>query len=409
MAFTPIEVPMTVSASTEAVQTNLRSGIPYVANGITDPDTKSAGDVLQYNGSAWVASDDVTRLKEDIAQLDGLSDDVKQALLAIVNHVAWDDQQGQARIDALENALYPTATLVSISAVYTQSGTVYDKDTLDSLKADLVVTATYDDSTTETVTTYTLSGTLTEGTSTITVSYGGKITTFTVTVTHATPTYVTSGLIDHWDGIDNTRSGHNASASAWEDLVGSHDLTLNSTTKATWGEDHLYFTGKTNQHIRDANSGLDGSALTVEVVLAPETNATEQVFAWFGNSSYKRAILFYSNNTISEYFEGANRSDYVTGLTNFSDIETIAITYPANSKEGTMYINNAQVAKTGSASSWNIVSGLSTIHFGNQTGSSGNYQYKGKVYAIRFYNRELTTEELTQNHQVDVTRFGLGA
>lgn len=76
------------------------------------------------------------------------------------------------------------AELVSISAVYTQSGTVYDTDSLDSLKDDLVVTATYDDSSTAVVTDYTLSGTLTEGTSTITVTYQGKFTTFTVTVTH---------------------------------------------------------------------------------------------------------------------------------------------------------------------------------------------------------------------------------
>ena len=77
-----------------------------------------------------------------------------------------------------------TAELVSISAVYTQSGTVYDTDSLDSLKSDLVVTATYSDSSTSTVASadYTLSGTLTEGTSTITVSYDGKTATFNVTV-----------------------------------------------------------------------------------------------------------------------------------------------------------------------------------------------------------------------------------
>lgn len=81
------------------------------------------------------------------------------------------------------------AELSYISAVYTQSGTVYTTDTLDSLKADLVVTAHYSDSTTSTVasTDYTLSGTLTEGTSTITVSYEGKTTTFSVTVSVGKP------------------------------------------------------------------------------------------------------------------------------------------------------------------------------------------------------------------------------
>ena len=73
-----------------------------------------------------------------------------------------------------------------ISAVYTQSGTVYDNDTLDSLKSDLVVTAHYSDSTTSTVASadYTLSGTLTVGTSSVTVTYEGKTTTFSVAVTH---------------------------------------------------------------------------------------------------------------------------------------------------------------------------------------------------------------------------------
>lgn len=92
------------------------------------------------------------------------------------------------------------AELVSISAVYTQSGTVYDTDALDTLKSDLVVTATYGNSTTQTLadTDYTLSGTLAEGTSTVTVAYGGKTTTFTVTVTHKV---VIDYTLDALDGV----------------------------------------------------------------------------------------------------------------------------------------------------------------------------------------------------------------
>jgi hypothetical protein len=54
---------------------------------------------------------------------------------------------------------------------------------LDSLKADLVVTAYYDDETSSVISAYELSGTLVEGTSTIAVNYGGQTATFTVTVT----------------------------------------------------------------------------------------------------------------------------------------------------------------------------------------------------------------------------------
>lgn len=111
-----------------------------------------------------------------------LSDEAKQALLAVIQNVAFINGDGQDYYDALYAALYPPTELDYITAVYTQSGTVYDTDTLDDLKPDLVVTAFYDDGTSGEVSTYTLSGTLTEGTSTITVSYGGKTDTFSVNV-----------------------------------------------------------------------------------------------------------------------------------------------------------------------------------------------------------------------------------
>lgn len=156
----------------------------------------ASGDYTEIRSDVDDLSANVDQLKADLDDLDdrvtaleegggsGLTDDVKTALMNLANHVAWDDDDptGQTYITALQNALYPPADLVSISAVYTQSGTVYDTDTLDSLKSDLVVTALMSDQTTRPVTDYTLSGTLTEGTSTITVSYGGKTTTFTVTV-----------------------------------------------------------------------------------------------------------------------------------------------------------------------------------------------------------------------------------
>jgi len=87
--------------------------------------------------------------------------------------------------DTFEVTVSAAPTVSSIAAVYTQSGTVYTTDTLDSLKADLVVTATYSDTTTATVPSadYTLSGTLTVGTSTVTVTYESKTTSFNVTVT----------------------------------------------------------------------------------------------------------------------------------------------------------------------------------------------------------------------------------
>ena len=101
-----------------------------------------------------------------------------------------------------------------------------DIDSLDSLKTDLVVTATYSDSTTATVTAYTLSGTLTAGTSTITVSYSGKTTTFNVTVTEtqsvtASPVVMyPSNSLASWNSTTETGEMHETSNTAgWTNLV----------------------------------------------------------------------------------------------------------------------------------------------------------------------------------------------
>lgn len=156
-------------------------------------------DTLTESGQgadAKKTGDEISELKSHLAQGGSFNAEVKAALdqftasvLQLAEKVAYIDENGQDyyddiddSADALHSAMYPPVNLSSISAVYTQSGTVYTTDTLYSLKTDLVVTAHYSDSTTAVVTNYTLSGTLIAGTSTITVTYGGKTTTFNVTV-----------------------------------------------------------------------------------------------------------------------------------------------------------------------------------------------------------------------------------
>lgn len=143
----------------------------------------------------------------------GLSEEVKQALLDLFQHLAYTDADGQDYYDALYNAFYPPAELTSISAVYTQSGSVFPDTPLDDLKDDLVVTAHYSDSTTEVVPSadYTLSGTLTAGASTITVTYEDKTTTFNVTVSapavlsSITAVYTQSGTVYPTDSLDSLK------------------------------------------------------------------------------------------------------------------------------------------------------------------------------------------------------------
>ena len=209
-----------------------------------------------------------------------LTQDTKQALLQCFAHTAWTDDQGQDYYDDLEDALYPFDLLSSITAVYTQSGTVYDTDSLDSLKADLVVTGNYSDGTYNQTTKYTLSGMLTVGTSTITATYGGKTATFTVTVTQSSAVltsisavYTQSGTVYTTDSLDSLKSdlvvtAHYSDSST--STVASSDYTLSGTLTVGTSTVTVSYGGKTttfNVTVTQAQSGVLGYVDTGLIML----------------------------------------------------------------------------------------------------------------------------------------------
>ena len=195
----------------------------------------------------------------------GLTEAIKTALLQLASKVAYIDANGQTYYNALYNALYPPAELVSIAAVYTQSGTVYDSTPLNDLKTDLVVTATYDDLTERVVpdTDYTLSGTLAVGTSTITVSYGGQTDTFTVTVT------------------DNS--------------ILNVDITMGRTAQTIYNQAIVYDTTKTYSFIYTFGSHTPiQTATTPNAVVGPAASGNTSKggsIQWLGSGATWRTII----------------------------------------------------------------------------------------------------------------------
>lgn len=258
----------------------------------------AAGDYVIYGGKlyqftsahsgAWTEADaeectvaeDISQLKEEISQLSGLSEEVKVALLQIAQKVAYVDEHGQDYYDDLYDALYPPADLVSISAVYTQSGTVYDTDTLDSLRNDLVVTATYSTGTSAVVTGYTLSGTLTAGTSTITAAFGGQTAAFSVTVSHQTQVVKTyfsdvptlrSGYLKKTNGAEQALSG-----GSYVELDYVDGMYIHSRMNANWSAylNIVLYNGSSYSSVQMTKTGTEAYP-TYENTLSGYTGITK--------------------------------------------------------------------------------------------------------------------------------------
>lgn len=255
-----------------------------------------------------------------------LSNDAKNALLDCFRHSAYATNDAQTFFDALQNAFFP---LTSISAVYTQSGIVYDTDDLDVLKVNLVVTANYEDGTTQTVTTYTLSGTLAAGTSTITVEYSGKTTTFDVTVTHNSTVMLyswdfTQSLTDSIQGVTATIDS-SVYQKPTRDSMGVH--ITNSSSYIDLGQ--IYDTGITVEidfGTMDRQGTGNGRVLSVgnQATSGLSTGfiyRNNNTWNWYANSSWCTAVTsttnpnYFSNKTLKAVFDSSGYMSVYDGTT----------------------------------------------------------------------------------------------
>ena len=189
----------------------------------------------------------------------GITNDLKTALLNCFAHVAWDDANGQSRYDALEAALYPETHLVSITASYDQDHPIYDTDSLETvittINYDLTVVANYSDGTTETLSSsdYTITGTVEAGASVpFTVAYEGKTATINVLILeNSSPTY-----LYNWD-----------LTTSLIDSVSSQEITLGAgsgKSAPTRGSGGLVFNDAT-QYAYLGNISLDGKTIEIDV------------------------------------------------------------------------------------------------------------------------------------------------
>lgn len=243
-------------------------------------------------------------------------------------------------------------TVVGISAVYTQSGTVYTNDSLDTLKADLVVTATYSDTSTETVpsTGYTLSGTLTEGTSTITVTYEEATTTFTVTVTAAPRVYLynwdfTQSLVDSVSSVEAVVA---ASEGTDPPSRSSSGLSFNAATQRAYlGQINMPgktieidvanfdFKGSTAHHVRflmNAQYTTGTSYGLGALIWRCSTNVGWTSYGWSGATGTSR--------TWSSSLWNSNLAGSSSSVLNAFNGKTVKVVYGSDGHTQSLYLDD---------------------------------------------------------------------
>lgn len=202
--------------------------------------------------------------------------------------------------------------------------------------------------------------------------------------------YSMNGLISMWDGISNVgeTNAHDNASTVWKDLVGGKDMTIN-TANATVISNALDCLGTGNAAAAaSAQTGYN----TIEIVMDPIPNAAEQMVFCGG----VRTRIIASSPSSPYMLEGSALSSlYYTG----HSPATFAFTYSGDNVTA-FYEDGGEKTQTTGGSGWNVVPGV--VNIGSRNGS---YIYRGRIYAIRLYNRVLSAEEIAENAELDGVRF----
>jgi hypothetical protein len=210
--------------------------------------------------------------------------------------------------------------------------------------------------------------------------------------------YVTEGLVGFFDGSNNLGNKHDKESTTWKDLSGSgNDITVILNEKCKWN-DNGYFNDSTKVYLPQSLTDLiNSNEFTVEIVLNNFT-AKGYEFNTIMNCDNDNFSLFRRvANNVMEFKNNTNARPVSlggTGLDYLASRVTLTITYKVGGKS-TMYINGELID---SKNAVNAI-GANKMFFGHDNSTrnfSADYEY------IRFYNRELSAEEVSKNYSEDL-------
>lgn len=204
--------------------------------------------------------------------------------------------------------------------------------------------------------------------------------------------YVQNGLVAQWDGIENAGSGrHQAERTEWLDLKGGKSISL--TKAASFSENALICNGT---GYAGTLKGTIPSSRIVTAEIAFEVVATHGNSCLFSTGEhkgfYERCFGVVSGGTTLVF------ADHVIGK-----IARGRHSCHLNFSNGEFYMDGNK----GTSAAKGTLDAMPERGDSFYIGGFKNSAISCNIHSIRFYDRQLTDEEIMKNLQVDKSRFHL--
>lgn len=218
--------------------------------------------------------------------------------------------------------------------------------------------------------------------------------------------YVTDGIVLHYDGVLNTKMGHNANSSVWNDLSGNENdgilknFNLNNTNN--WKSNSLYINGKNWVESSKKNlTSFTNSDFTINIVFKSYGIYTGPCI--LGTGQWKKSGFYIQFRENDNMAMNVNQSGDSQGLWLTNEIitsNTQSLTYVRSGNKLRSYYNNKNISN-----STNVVD-LEEAQYPLRINMNVS-DIEVEIMSVKVYNVALTTEELTKNYKIDKSRFNI--
>jgi len=227
-----------------------------------------------------------------------------------------------------------------------------------------------------------------------------------------TPTakdYVQDGLVVAWEGIENTGYGkHQSRPTKWIDLTGNgHDFTAIAGTTLDFGKDH-YAADGSKYLTATLDKEVSEDIRHIEVVLHMgdlDSDAVYETLMCLNTSGFRIAAPTTSPEVMNRgfsFYPGAASSVYSSAhnLTTVSYAFSVGTNVKPYAVKQTWMSGSILGAYSSSVGFANSSTGLIPKSYRDKN-------FKGEIYRVALYSRELTAEEVAHNYAINKARFKL--
>lgn len=228
--------------------------------------------------------------------------------------------------------------------------------------------------------------------------------------------YLSEGLVAQYDGIKNTNLGHDNSSLIWQDISGSNvQADLNSYIKNNgvenyWKDDGIYFVKQ--QSTTDYQSigvttnyaGNTYSAMTFEITMTNlsdlGTGGSDYIYPVYITQLDGSAVLYFGiRKNVALMYRSGNNTVFSNSKINILKNNKYTFTFvQENLTTRAFYINGNFIQRTTGLALNDLILGKIIM----QSYTKGSYD----INSVRVYDRALSANEVLQNYNVDVLRFG---